>query len=64
MVFIELNDGRKINAVHISKIYREGKDIIYESAKGSLDSIKEHFDNESEAEEKENELKKSLLINS
>ena len=62
-MFIELNDGRRINAVHIVQIDLKGKDIIYKSAKGSLDGIIEHFDSESEAEAKYNELQKKLLIN-
>ena len=43
MVFVELNNGKKLNVLHISKISVEENDVIYESAKGSLDNIKEHL---------------------
>ena len=63
MVFIELNNGKKLNVLHISKISVEENDVIQESAKGSLDNIKEHFDSSQEAETRYQELQKELLIN-
>lgn len=63
MVFIELNNGKKLNVLHISKISVEENDVIYESAKGSLDNIKEHFDSSQEAKTRYQELQKELLIN-
>ena len=63
MIFIELNNGKKLNVLHISKISVEENDVIYESAKCSLDNIKEHFDSSQEAETRYQELQKELLIN-
>ena len=60
MVFVELNNGKKLNVLHISKISVEENDVIYESAKGSLDNIKEHFDSSQEAETRYQELQKEL----
>ena len=62
MIFVELNNGKKLNVLHISKISVEENDVIYESAKGSLDNIKEHFDSSQEAEARYQELQKELLI--
>ena len=62
MVFIELNNGKKLNVLHISKISVEENDVIYESAKGSLNNIKEHFDSSQEAETRYQELQKELYI--
>lgn len=61
MVFVELNNGKKLNVLHISKISVEGNDVIYESAKGSLDNIKEHFETSEEAQSRYEELQKDLL---
>lgn len=62
MIFIELNNGKKLNVLHISKISLNDKDVIYESAKGSLNNIIEHFESADEANAKYKELKKNLLI--
>ena len=62
MIFIELNNGKKLNVLHISEISVEGNDIIYESAKGSLTEYREHFETEVEANAKYEELKSNLLI--
>lgn len=62
MLFIELNDGTTQNLGHISKITVEGTDVIYESARGSLEGYKEHFETEEEAQARFEELQSDLLI--
>lgn len=62
MVFIELNDGRRENILHISEITVEGLDVVYRSAKGSLDGYREHFDSETSAQARYQELQTLLLI--
>lgn len=62
MLYVDFNDGRKQNLLHISEICVDGKDVVYKSAKGSLDGYREHFDSEDEANTRYAELKKSLLI--
>ena len=61
MMFLELNDGRQINLTHISTIEIDGSDIVYNTAKGSLDGIREHFGTEEEAQERFNYLQENLL---
>lgn len=63
MVFIELNDGRRENILHISEITIDGSDVVYKSAKGSLDGYREHFDSEDSAKARYQELQSLLLIN-
>lgn len=62
MFFLSLNDGRKVNLLFISKIYVQESDVIYETAKGSLDNIVEHFDSETEANSRYEELKQTYEI--
>lgn len=62
MVFIELNDGRRENILHISEILVDGLDVVYKSAKGSLDGYREHFNSETEAQARYAELQSLLLI--
>lgn len=62
MMFIELNDGRKQNLTHISSVEINGTDILYKSARGSLDAYTEHFETEQEAKARYDELKDMLLV--
>lgn len=61
MMFLELNDGRNINLIHMSTIEVEDTDVIYKPAKGSLDGIREHFETSEEAQQRYNELQDELL---
>lgn len=60
MIFVELNNGSKVNLVHTSNIELHDKEIIYKQAKGS--DIIEKFNTKSEAEAKYSELKHDNLI--
>lgn len=62
MIFLELNDGRTINLLHISSIYVEKSDVIYAPARGSLTVYKEHFDTDITANARYEELKAALTI--
>lgn len=62
MLYVELNDGRKENLMHISQIDIDDNDIVYYSAKGSLNGYREHFETTQEAENRYQELQKDLLI--
>ena len=62
MLYVELNDGRKENLMHISQIDIDDTDIVYYSAKGSLNGYREHFETIQEAENRYQELQKDLLI--
>lgn len=62
MIFIELNDGRRENLLHIGEITVEGSDVVYKSAKGSLDGYREHFETEDAAKNRYQELQNILLI--
>ena len=57
MFYLVLNDGRKINILFISKIYVQDTDVIYETAVGSLDVTKEHFETEQDANNRYERLK-------
>lgn len=59
MIFVELNNGTKINLVHTSSIELHNKEVIYKQAKGS--DIVEKFDSESDAQTRYNDLKEDLL---
>ena len=61
MLFITLNDGTKQNLTTISHIERDKTDVLYKTAKGSLDNIVEHFETEQEAEDRITELEGLLL---
>ena len=60
MMFLELNDGRTINIMHIGTIEVDGTDVVYKPAKGSLDGIREHFETEHEAQERFEKLQEDL----
>ena len=62
MIFVELNDGRKENLLHISEITVDGTDVVYKSAKGSLDGYREHFETEAGAQTRYKELQNVLLV--
>ena len=62
MMFIELNDGRRENMFHISEICLDGTDVIFKSAKGSIDGYREHFDTEKDAQARYKELQGMLLV--
>lgn len=62
MIFLELNDGRTENLLHISTIYVDDTDIVYNSARGSLDGYREHFETDTEAQARYEELKSKLLV--
>lgn len=62
MLFNKINDNTNLNLGHISKIYLDGTNIIYESAKGSLDGYRENFETEEEAQARFKELQSDLLI--
>ena len=61
MMFLELNDGRRINLTHMSTIEVDGTDVVYKPAKGSLDGIREHFETSEEAQERFEKLQDELL---
>ena len=61
MMFLELNDGRKINLTHISTIEVDGEDVVYNPAKGSLDGIREHFETLEDAQDRFNQLQEDLV---
>ena len=60
MMFLELNDGRTINIMHIGTIEVDGTDVVYKPAKGSLDGIREHFDTSEEAQARYEKLQDDL----
>lgn len=62
MLYVELNDGRTENLMHISHIDIDGTDVVYYSAKGSLNGYREHFTTENEANKRFEELQKELLF--
>lgn len=62
MIFLELNDGRIENLLHISTIYVDDTDVVYNSARGSLDGYREHFETDTEAQARYEELKSKLLV--
>lgn len=62
MIFLELNDGRTENLLHISTIYVDDTDVVYNSARGSLDGYREHFETDTEAQARYEELKSKLLM--
>lgn len=62
MIFLELNDGRTENLLHISTIYVDDTDVVYNSARGSLDGYREHFETDTEAQARYAELKSKLLV--
>lgn len=61
MMFLELNDGRRINLTHIGTIEVDDTDVVYKPAKGSLDGIREHFETSEEAQERYEKLQDELL---
>lgn len=61
MLFIILNDGTKQNLSTISHIDRDKTDVLYKTARGSLDTIVEHFNSEADAEARIAELETMLL---
>lgn len=61
MMFLELNDGRRINLTHMSTIEVDGTDVLYKPAKGSLDGIREHFETSEEAQERFEKLQDDLV---
>lgn len=62
MIFLELKDGRTENLLHISTIYVDDTDVVYNSARGSLDGYREHFETDTEAQARYEELKSKLLM--
>lgn len=61
MMFLELNDGRRINLTHMSTIEVDDTDVVYKPAKGSLDGIREHFETSEEAQQRFEKLQDDLL---
>lgn len=61
MMFLELNDGRRINLTHMSTIEIDDTDVVYKPAKGSLDGIREHFETSEEAQQRFEKLQDDLL---
>ena len=61
MMFLESNDGRRINLTHMSTIEVDGTDVLYKPAKGSLDGIREHFETSEEAQERFEKLQDDLV---
>ena len=61
MMFLELNDGRTINLIHMSTIELDDLDVVYKPAKGSLDGIREHFETSEEAQARYDKLQNDLL---
>ena len=60
-MFLELKSGKTINLVHYSHIKVEDTDVVFYPAKGSLNSVREHYDTVEEAEDRYNELKDELV---
>ena len=61
MMFLELNDYRRINLTHMSIIEVDDTDVVYKPAKGSLEGIREHFETSEEAQERYEKLQEDLL---
>lgn len=61
MLYVKLNDGRTENLMHISHIDIDGNDIVYYSAKGSLNGYREHFETNQDAQTRYEELQKELI---
>ena len=61
MLYVELNDGRTENLMHISQIDIDDTDVVYYSAKGSLNGYREHFETKQDAQKRYEDLKKDLL---
>lgn len=61
MMFLELNDGRRINLTHMSTIEVDDTDVVYKPAKGSLDGIREHFETSEEAQQRFEKLQDDLV---
>lgn len=61
MMFLELNDGRRINLTHMSTIEIDDTDVVYKPAKGSLDGIREHFETSEEAQQRFEKLQDDLV---
>lgn len=61
MLYVKLSDGRTENLMHISHIDIDGNDVVYYSARGSLDGYREHFETEQEAQNRYEELQNDLL---
>lgn len=59
-MFTTLNDGAMVNLVFVSKIYLDGSNVVYENAKGSLQSTVEYFDTTEQATQRYNKLKSEL----
>ena len=62
MLFINSNVDKPINIINISNIYEYDCDVIFESAKGSLDAIKEHYESNDKANARYKELQNTLLV--
>ena len=60
MIFVELNNGTKVNLIHTSQIKQLDNQVIYEQAKGS--DIIEYFDTVQEAQSRYEDLKNTNLI--
>lgn len=62
MIFTELNDGSTQNLVQIYKIDIQDTDVVYYSAKGSLEGYHEHFKTKADAQQRYEELQQQLII--
>lgn len=56
MMFLTLNNGKRLNLMRVSSIKRNGTDIEYTEANNYLGVVSEHFDTEEEAIQRETEL--------
>lgn len=61
-MFVELNDGRKVNMIWVISFYQDKNKVIFEMAKGNTVRVEEVFDSESEAESRVDELEKEFIV--
>ena len=60
MIFVELNNGTKVNLVHTSNVELHEDEIIYKQAKGT--DIVEKFNSNEEAKTRYESIKKDIVI--
>lgn len=60
-MFIKNKSGKHTNIFYISQVYQTGNDVIFESSKGQLGDIIEHYETENEAKTRYSEVEKELV---
>lgn len=61
-MFVELNDGRKVNMIWVISFYQDKNKVIFEMAKGNSVRVEEIFESDSEAEARVDELEKEFIV--